>query len=435
MVSFQLVLLAAAGLTAAYPEPTPAAALEHRQDVNCAKVTGALSVLNKLGPPATTFCSSFLKISKIKATKTIVPMTTTTTTTTTTVTSNMCQAQKKHRRNGEIVFARPDTSVQDLEERGNLEERTNVLPLLAAFAAAKISAGCSCLHIQAATTTVATQILPTLTKTSTSTTTTCVPPPVCKRNDAQCSSYKDCCSGQCGGSSPSKCLCAPGGVVCDPTKAESCCSGFSCKTSRDGAKCTADAPICLAVDQSCSLVGPACCDGTTCQPDGSSSGGKVCKAPPPVCLTSGNTCTDSGTACCPGTTCQTDGTLGAKVCKAPPLLCIVSGLTCQVGLTACCDGTCVASLEGAFTCQPATPSCLQTGVTCMAGGSNTACCEGNTCQLDGTGPGKVCKPPVAECLASSVGCTLGGTACCSGLTCQQDLLGALTCAPTPASAP
>lgn len=74
MVAFKLLLAAtASGLVAAWPEPTAAAYLDNRA-IDCSKVTGALSVLKKLGPPATTFCSSYLKLPGTKtSTTTITP--------------------------------------------------------------------------------------------------------------------------------------------------------------------------------------------------------------------------------------------------------------------------------------------------------------------------------------------------------------------------
>lgn len=49
MVSLKVLLAATiSGLAAAWPEPTPGAVLEDRA-VDCAKVTGALSVLKNLG--------------------------------------------------------------------------------------------------------------------------------------------------------------------------------------------------------------------------------------------------------------------------------------------------------------------------------------------------------------------------------------------------
>jgi hypothetical protein len=74
MVSFKfLAVSSVVSVALAHPQPTPAAHLEERTD--CAKINGALTILKKLGPPATSFCSSYLK----------VPMTKTLTTTTTSV--------------------------------------------------------------------------------------------------------------------------------------------------------------------------------------------------------------------------------------------------------------------------------------------------------------------------------------------------------------
>lgn len=66
---YHLIFAAAIGSVVAFPaEPTLAA-----RAVDCGKVTGALSVLKNLGPPATTFCSSFLKV---PATQTVISTTT-----------------------------------------------------------------------------------------------------------------------------------------------------------------------------------------------------------------------------------------------------------------------------------------------------------------------------------------------------------------------
>lgn len=79
--------------------------------------------------------------------------TSTTSTTTVTVTSLACGQQKRNvpldYRGFE--YARP-ADVEDIDKRGN------ILGLLAAFAAAKVSEGCSCLNLK-----------PTATKTATST--------------------------------------------------------------------------------------------------------------------------------------------------------------------------------------------------------------------------------------------------------------------------
>lgn len=69
MVAPSLLLAATlGGLVAAWPEPVAARPLDERA-IDCSKVNGALSILKKLGPPATTFCSSYLKV---PATKTVI---------------------------------------------------------------------------------------------------------------------------------------------------------------------------------------------------------------------------------------------------------------------------------------------------------------------------------------------------------------------------
>ncbi|CAO2652061.1 Nn.00g003440.m01.CDS01 [Neocucurbitaria sp. VM-36] len=159
MVSFKFLVLGIAGTAAAFPQPTAAPDLEKR--ANCAKVTGALSVLKKLGPPATSFCSSYLKVPGAKtSTTTVTPVTTATTSTTTvTVTSSECprvvnpgpDSQRGRKRNADYHSAEPEVAAA-----ADLEKRTDVLKLLAAFAAAKVSEGCSCLSISPKVTTTTT---------------------------------------------------------------------------------------------------------------------------------------------------------------------------------------------------------------------------------------------------------------------------------------
>jgi len=61
-------------ISAVSAEPTPP---QFQKGVDCKAVNLALTVLKKLGPPATSFCSSYLKI---PATKTVSITTTTPTT-------------------------------------------------------------------------------------------------------------------------------------------------------------------------------------------------------------------------------------------------------------------------------------------------------------------------------------------------------------------
>jgi hypothetical protein len=66
MVAFKLFLAVTANqLVAAWPEPTAAAYLNNRA-IDCSKLTGCLGVLKKIGPAATTFCSSYLKIPQLR---------------------------------------------------------------------------------------------------------------------------------------------------------------------------------------------------------------------------------------------------------------------------------------------------------------------------------------------------------------------------------
>lgn len=201
MVSVKVLLLSVSisGLAAARPEPTPAALLEDRA-VDCAKVTGALSVLKKLGPPATTFCSAYLKVPAKSTTTTTLTTTSTPApvyvmsllgsceknyianevsvitikTTTVDVTSAVCPAARRRNSYAGDDNRRPRVAnVPDIELRADapdFEKRTDVLASLAAFAAAKISEGCSCLGLKPAVVTT------TRTTTSTAATPVCIPP-------------------------------------------------------------------------------------------------------------------------------------------------------------------------------------------------------------------------------------------------------------------
>ncbi|KAJ4983152.1 hypothetical protein SVAN01_11336 [Stagonosporopsis vannaccii] len=107
MVAISLFLAAVfTALGAAWPEPTPAVQLDLRA-VDCSKATGALRFLKKLGPPATSFCSSYHNIA---GTMTV------------------------------------DDDIHSSD-----------CVLLAAFAAAKVSEGCSCLNLQPKATTTNTR--------------------------------------------------------------------------------------------------------------------------------------------------------------------------------------------------------------------------------------------------------------------------------------
>jgi hypothetical protein len=75
MLALKLLVATASTLVAAWPEPTPAARIDQQAGA-CAKVNGALTILKKLGPPATSFCSSYLKVPATKTlTTTVTPAT------------------------------------------------------------------------------------------------------------------------------------------------------------------------------------------------------------------------------------------------------------------------------------------------------------------------------------------------------------------------
>ncbi|KAJ8106361.1 hypothetical protein OPT61_g9589 [Boeremia exigua] len=100
------------------------------------------------------FCEgrSYLKVpgtTTITTTTTPIAVTSTTSTTTVSVTSAACPPAFKRT----VVRDIGGSRISSLED---VEKRTNVLALLGAFAAAKISEGCSCLNLQPTLTTTAT---------------------------------------------------------------------------------------------------------------------------------------------------------------------------------------------------------------------------------------------------------------------------------------
>ncbi|KAL6704615.1 hypothetical protein ACN47E_008012 [Coniothyrium glycines] len=170
MVSIKFLFVATAGaLTAAMPGPTPAAAFGERA-VDCAKVNGALSVLKRLGPPATSFCSSYLRIPATKTTTLfITPTAVTRFTATTTVTNANVPCDQQQKRNVPLDYrgfnyARP----------ADLEHRTDQFAALAVFAAAKVSDGCNCLGLKPKATTTIVKSLSVQTIDALATVSTCV---------------------------------------------------------------------------------------------------------------------------------------------------------------------------------------------------------------------------------------------------------------------
>ncbi|KAF2431411.1 hypothetical protein EJ08DRAFT_186847 [Tothia fuscella] len=146
------LLAFAFSLTVAQEQAAPGDCLDKR--VNCAQITGALTVLKKLGGPASTFCGSYLRIptTTTKATTTTPTTTVTSYTSTTTIVRTACPAVAKR-------DARP-VPFGNTEHAAVIEARAN-LPALSAFAAVQISLACSCLSV-----------LPKVTITSTATAST-----------------------------------------------------------------------------------------------------------------------------------------------------------------------------------------------------------------------------------------------------------------------
>ncbi|KAH8635888.1 hypothetical protein IG631_07722 [Alternaria alternata] len=145
-------------ISAVSAEPTPP---QFQKSVDCKAVNLALTVLKKLGPPATSFCSSYLNIpaTKTLSITTTTPTTTVTTSTSTvTVTSRVCEAPKR-RSPGQLSNDRStDLQTGDLELE--LFKRHNI-PALQVIAAAKLSSGCSCLSLTPKTSITATVTAPT----------------------------------------------------------------------------------------------------------------------------------------------------------------------------------------------------------------------------------------------------------------------------------
>ncbi|EMD89539.1 hypothetical protein COCHEDRAFT_1106749 [Bipolaris maydis C5] len=146
MLALKLVFVAATSvLGVALPEPTPAALL-NASPVNCGKFNNALSVLKKLGPPATSFCRSYIK----------APATSTIVTITTAPTVAQCPGKKR-----DIAAAHADYEIERSEEASWMaQKRTNILPQLQMFAAAKVSEACSCLCLKPTATATLTSTAP-----------------------------------------------------------------------------------------------------------------------------------------------------------------------------------------------------------------------------------------------------------------------------------
>ncbi|CAI9637403.1 hypothetical protein GT037_008179 [Alternaria burnsii] len=174
-----------------------------QKGVDCKAVNLALTVLKGLGPPATSFCSSYLKVpatSTVSITTTTPITTLTTSTSTVTVTSSVCEAPKR-RSPGQLSNDR-SSDVQTEELDAEPVKRHNI-PALSVFAAAKLSSGCSCLSLMPKTSVTATVTAPASTVNVVATTTACVMP-VCTPSGGRCdlSDPGACCNQICFNSSP-----------------------------------------------------------------------------------------------------------------------------------------------------------------------------------------------------------------------------------------
>ncbi|KAF2658040.1 hypothetical protein K491DRAFT_739935 [Lophiostoma macrostomum CBS 122681] len=144
---FFTLSLATCAVAGPIAQPTDALV---RRAVDCKKVNAALSVLKILGPPAKTFCSSYIHIpATATQTTTAVPSValtqfSTVTTSTTTISTILptCPASGS-------------SGNAPAGKREVIEKRIN-LPALSAFAASQLSSGCSCLGLSPKTTTTTT---------------------------------------------------------------------------------------------------------------------------------------------------------------------------------------------------------------------------------------------------------------------------------------
>lgn len=151
--------------------PTQTLASVNERAVNCNAVSGALKVLQSLGAPATSFCSSYLRVPATATTTvtstpirytepdllscTIADLARSTVTTivgTTTVYSRTCQAPA---RRAAPIFGEGVGHVAYSEV---LEVRQAVnIAALQVFAASQLSSGCSCLNLAPKTTRIVSQ--------------------------------------------------------------------------------------------------------------------------------------------------------------------------------------------------------------------------------------------------------------------------------------
>ncbi|KAH7074343.1 hypothetical protein BKA63DRAFT_312064 [Paraphoma chrysanthemicola] len=127
-----LVLIAAAAHANPIAQPTSSLG----KGINCNQVNVVLNVIKALGPPATSFCSSYLHIpAPTTRITTIAPAIVTVPTSTVTVETIQPQCPALAKRYADLV-----------EDTAAIEKRIN-LPALSVFAAAKLSTACGCLGL------------------------------------------------------------------------------------------------------------------------------------------------------------------------------------------------------------------------------------------------------------------------------------------------
>ncbi|KAH7064290.1 hypothetical protein BKA63DRAFT_572206 [Paraphoma chrysanthemicola] len=153
-----------------FPAPMPTDPAIEKRAPDCKAVNAALTILKALGPPATSFCSSYLRVPTAATTTFIAPAATVTVTTSTqTITSGLCpQANKRD----EFIIERTANSIYRRPANKPLQKRIDI-PALSAFAASKLSSGCSCLSITPKKTVTTTFNPPAQTTNVVATTTVC----------------------------------------------------------------------------------------------------------------------------------------------------------------------------------------------------------------------------------------------------------------------
>ncbi|KAH7068809.1 hypothetical protein BKA63DRAFT_520156 [Paraphoma chrysanthemicola] len=160
--------------------------------VNCNVVTGVLGVVKALGAPATSFCSSYLRVPATSTIKATITPTAYTTVTASPVVIQVTSASCP------VAAAAVRRAVAELEKR-------DVPPALKLYAAAEISSACGCLSLKpkATTTMTATGSPVVVTATVTPTSTVCVDctpvglPCIFEQPERCCSQTCACISGVC----------------------------------------------------------------------------------------------------------------------------------------------------------------------------------------------------------------------------------------------